>query len=153
MPARNFNLVPWVFHLNEVDGTSTYGLNANCTNTQGSYRCQCTDGYHGDGINCYDDDVCSNGPCHQKAVCSNTKGSYNCRCNFGYHGNGIHVLIEMSAHSWKTTYVTRKQGVSTMRGHINTFVTKDITETAGTVKVYKTFQIILPFEITASFLY
>lgn len=72
-----------------LHGTSTCSSNANCVNTQGSYHCQCADGYHGDGINCYDDDECSNGPCHRKAVCSNNEGSYNCRCNFGYHGNGF----------------------------------------------------------------
>lgn len=64
----------------------------------------------------------------------------------------FHVLIEMSAQR-KTTDVTRKQGVSTMRGHINAFVKKDITETAGSVKVSKTFQFILPLGIIASFLY
>lgn len=46
----------------------------------------------------------------------------------------FHALIEMSAHR-KTTDVTRKQGVSTMRGHITAFVKKDITETAGSVKL------------------
>ena len=133
-------------------GTSTCSSNANCINAQGSYRCQCTDGYHGDGINCYDDDECSNGPCRRKAVCSNTEGSYNCRCNFGYHGHGF-SCFDRDECAQEDHLCHRKQGVSTMRGYINAFVTKDITETAGSVKVSKTFQFILPLGIIASFLY
>ena len=28
------------------------GMNANCTNTEGSYKCTCTNGFTGDGSNC-----------------------------------------------------------------------------------------------------
>ena len=28
------------------------GTNATCTNTEGSFRCSCNDGYYGDGYNC-----------------------------------------------------------------------------------------------------
>ena len=33
-------------------GTHDCSPNAYCTDTVGSYSCSCSDGYHGDGINC-----------------------------------------------------------------------------------------------------
>ena len=30
--------------------------NANCTNTEGSFECECLDGYEGNGVNCTDID-------------------------------------------------------------------------------------------------
>ena len=35
-----------------VQNSTLCNINANCTNTDGSYMCQCQDGYEGDGINC-----------------------------------------------------------------------------------------------------
>lgn len=34
------------------DGTAICDLNANCTNTIGSYTCSCNSGFTGDGTNC-----------------------------------------------------------------------------------------------------
>ena len=34
------------------DGTNRCDVNAECTNTDGSYTCSCSSGYTGDGMNC-----------------------------------------------------------------------------------------------------
>ncbi|KAK3739562.1 hypothetical protein QZH41_006374 [Actinostola sp. cb2023] len=69
---------------------NTCHVNANCTNTDGSYTCKCKAGYHGDGRTCTDINECSSGgyKCHVNASCTNTDGSYTCECKPGYHGDG-----------------------------------------------------------------
>ena len=62
--------------------------NAQCINTQGSYSCNCQDGYEGDGETCYDDNECIRNPCDSNAVCRNTDGSYTCSCKPGFQGDG-----------------------------------------------------------------
>nr|XP_058971157.1 uromodulin-like isoform X2 [Pocillopora verrucosa] len=64
-------------------------VNANCTNTYGSYKCTCKVGYTGDGRSCSDIDECKgNHSCHVNAACMNTLGSHVCQCHAGYTGNG-----------------------------------------------------------------
>ena len=91
-------------------------VNANCTNTYGSYNCTCKEGYTGDGRSCSgtnliiikfdffsffkvtfytslvssDIDECNNGShvCDVNANCTNNNGSHNCTCKEGYTGNG-----------------------------------------------------------------
>ncbi|XP_071457956.1 adhesion G protein-coupled receptor E2-like [Marmota flaviventris] len=60
-----------------------------CTNTQGSYTCQCLPGFElnpEDPRLCIDVDECSSGQhqCHQSAICTNTLGSYQCHCRPGW---------------------------------------------------------------------
>ncbi|XP_028512646.1 fibrillin-1 [Exaiptasia diaphana] len=64
--------------------------NAQCTNTFGSYVCQCKPGYHGDGKNCSDIDECSSVSdiCDPNAQCTNNNGSYTCSCRLGFSGDG-----------------------------------------------------------------
>ena len=64
-----------------------------CTNTEGSYTCNCHIGYTTAGqttrLTCVDEDECSSAPCHASAAqCSNTEGSYNCLCQPGYSLSG-----------------------------------------------------------------
>ncbi|XP_072018653.1 uncharacterized protein [Amphiura filiformis] len=64
--------------------------NADCTNTVGSYMCQCKDGFFGDGTTCEDTDECQQLPsvCDTNAKCINTFGSYTCQCKDGFSGDG-----------------------------------------------------------------
>nr|XP_034493053.1 adhesion G protein-coupled receptor E2 [Marmota flaviventris] len=60
-----------------------------CTNTQGSYTCQCLPGFElnpEDPKLCTDVDECSSGQhqCHQSTICTNTLGSYQCHCRPGW---------------------------------------------------------------------
>ncbi|CAH3173153.1 unnamed protein product [Porites evermanni] len=79
---------------NDIDecGASTpvCDINANCSNTRGSYICTCRAGYTGDGKTCQDIDECgaSSPVCDINANCSNTRGSYICTCRAGYTGDG-----------------------------------------------------------------
>lgn len=54
-------------------------------------RCQCLNGYKGDGYNnCEDVDECAANStlCHKNAVCTNTPGRYFCICKDGFSGDG-----------------------------------------------------------------
>ena len=87
---------------------------ADCMNTEGSYECQCKDGYQGNGIICtgissdsmismydalnhrsgwflnLDIDECDTGlhDCDKNANCNNTNGSFLCTCKESSFGNG-----------------------------------------------------------------
>ena len=55
---------------------TTAAWNANCTNTEGSYRCVCNEGYDGNGTSCVDIDECHTlTPCDTNANCTNM-----CKC-------------------------------------------------------------------------
>ena len=66
--------------------------NAACTNSAGSFTCECNAGYSGDGFSSCTDvhecniggDVCSD----VGATCINSIGSYECVCDVGYSGDG-----------------------------------------------------------------
>jgi hypothetical protein len=71
--------------INECDDDPEIcGMNANCTNTVGSYTCSCSSGYTGDGIMCTDINECDDDPeiCGMNANCTNTVGSYMCSCSY-----------------------------------------------------------------------
>jgi len=80
---------------NEADNCH---VNANCTNTIGSFTCQCKEGYMGNGITCDDIDECAinEGGCEH--MCSNTIGSFYCSCFTGYRldPNGLNCSGELA---------------------------------------------------------
>ncbi|ROL51140.1 Adhesion G protein-coupled receptor E1, partial [Anabarilius grahami] len=79
------------------------GENARCINTNGSYYCQCKEGFtpthnftQTDGTKCKDINECANGSniCGPNAECKNTVGSYSCTCETGYFSsNGNKTFI------------------------------------------------------------
>ncbi|XP_077970347.1 uncharacterized protein LOC120328585 isoform X2 [Styela clava] len=74
-----------------LSGIHDCNINAECTNTNGSFTCSCNAGYSGDGKVCTDADECilKTDSCHANATCENTIGSYKCTCESGYTGDGI----------------------------------------------------------------
>ncbi|XP_078355396.1 signal peptide, CUB and EGF-like domain-containing protein 2, partial [Oculina patagonica] len=82
-------------------GTHNCHVDANCTNTKGSFYRTCHTGYSGDGVTCQDINECHvnslaqehldeySHNCHADANCTNTKGSYYCTCHTGYSGDGV----------------------------------------------------------------
>lgn len=65
-------------------------VSATCSNTEGSYSCECDQGFKGDGTSCDDMDECKAGTdsCDDNAMCSNEEGSYSCSCSDGFKGDG-----------------------------------------------------------------
>ena len=60
---------------------------ATCQNTDGSFICQCADGYILllPTLYCVDDDECTDPTsCDDTAICTNTDGSYSCSCAEGF---------------------------------------------------------------------
>ena len=62
---------------------------ATCTNSNGSFECDCQSGYTGNGSYCEDINECSHGACSSLVTCINIPGSYGCGpCPDNYLGNG-----------------------------------------------------------------
>ncbi|XP_051901434.1 pro-epidermal growth factor isoform X2 [Pristis pectinata] len=75
-------------------GTSECDLNALCIVSEGIARCQCLEGFTGQGNICNDIDECKTGVhrCNENAVCTNTDGNYTCTCYKGFIGTGYYCL-------------------------------------------------------------
>lgn len=71
-------------------GTAQCDEKSFCVDTQGSYMCECKNGYKQSGGGCVDVDECESevDDCHEHAVCKNTDGSFTCECAEGYQGDG-----------------------------------------------------------------
>ena len=103
--ASTWLTICFITDINECS-TDTHLCTQNCTNTNGSYTCDCKSGYqlHEDGFQCdgmsekvpivclvslnflmYKDvDECVEGSHRCSQNCSNTDGSYECSCIDGY---------------------------------------------------------------------
>ena len=69
----------------------------NCTNTIGSYRCSCLEGFYNmNDTLCADINECNsdNGNCSQK--CDNSPGSFTCSCLVGYQKVGSSGCVDIN---------------------------------------------------------
>lgn len=74
--------------IDECQNPDTCGPIGICTNEEGSYTCQCPDGYEYVDGTCTDVDECAAVLCGDNSHCENTPGGYDCTCNDGYIGDG-----------------------------------------------------------------
>ena len=93
--------------IDECVTDSPCSTNAECTNTEGSFVCECNMGFDGDGYNCtgmfyiiheqlhaymhvLDINECvADFLCGNNALCENTEGSFMCVCLEGFDGDGF----------------------------------------------------------------
>lgn len=91
--SRNIKINKYC-HGNECSRENDCDDAATCTNTEYSYKCECTkNGFEdldGDGKACTDINECAReNDCSTKGgVCINTHGSYRCSCKKGFDGDG-----------------------------------------------------------------
>ena len=71
-----------------ANNTHNCSPNAGCTNNDGGFSCMCNVGYHGNGVQCSDDNECDMGKCSEHADCVNTDGSFSCACKVGFYDDG-----------------------------------------------------------------
>ncbi|CBY10238.1 unnamed protein product [Oikopleura dioica] len=64
------------------------GENTICTNSDGSYSCNCVEGFQLRGNECIDIDECTpdSGPCPDFSTCENAVPSFGCFCQAGFDG-------------------------------------------------------------------
>eukprot|EP00795_Rhopilema_esculentum_P002768 gene2768-991_t len=111
------------------NGLHQCSLNATCTNSIGSYNCQCKLGFSGNGLHCIDVDECleNSHNCDSNAECFNTAGSFSCACKEGFSGNGSLC---------QGTIVTAMLSALTRLGALAVLVKKDFLGTEACVKCY-----------------
>jgi hypothetical protein len=72
-------------NINECDLVETdCGNNAVCEDTDGSYRCNCADGFTGDGSTCETIDDCASSPCQRGECADSGVVGYTCLCDEGW---------------------------------------------------------------------
>ena len=82
--------------INECENEDTCPADSTCSNTVGSYTCDCNSGFVGrinstGNLTCGDKNECENGEskCDQNAACENKTPGYDCICNEGFNGDGF----------------------------------------------------------------
>ncbi|VDI73639.1 Hypothetical predicted protein, partial [Mytilus galloprovincialis] len=67
-----------------LDGTDNCPANSNCTNTDGSFTCNCLAGFRKVGSLCQDIDECTERTSGCDQNCANSDGSFTCSCVYGF---------------------------------------------------------------------
>ena len=58
-----------------------------CSNTKGSHKCTCYDGYRDNDGTCVDEDECHSKCKEDGHKCTNTEGGFFCYCDDNFHIN------------------------------------------------------------------
>lgn len=87
------------------EGSANCGLNMQCINTDGSYECQCLNGYvkSNSSSGCFSvPGMCQDGTiCDRNAVCRlNSERKYFCKCKVGWAGDGIQCGSDRDLDGW-----------------------------------------------------
>ncbi|KAG8454066.1 hypothetical protein GDO86_000633, partial [Hymenochirus boettgeri] len=83
------------FSQNDVDQSGCADIqcdiNAHCVSSENGPRCQCIEGFTGNGKICHDIDECTLGihSCGENVLCTNTEGNYTCVCTNGLPGTAF----------------------------------------------------------------
>jgi hypothetical protein len=68
-------------------------VHATCTNADGTFSCECNDGFTGDGETCTSEDPCDPNPCQHEGVCEAGEEGPVCACADGYKGTLCEVEL------------------------------------------------------------
>ncbi|KAK2167507.1 hypothetical protein NP493_1273g01022 [Ridgeia piscesae] len=80
--------------LNECD-QNPCGANADCTNSVGTFRCDCHAGYVQHNLTaCVELDECESTPCENDGTCVDKFNNYTCTCAPGYTGRNCTVDVD-----------------------------------------------------------
>ena len=98
-----------------------------CTDTDGSYRCLCNDGYSGErcevNVNNCEGDPCGGGECIDK------EGYYECNCVDGFTGTTFCVDVDECTPAGETIVVTVENGKYLIHGESAPVLTLKLGET------------------------
>ncbi|XP_068956363.1 pro-epidermal growth factor [Petaurus breviceps papuanus] len=89
------------------------GVNAQCISEGKDARCQCLEGFTGNGTFCSDIDECKMDKvlCQPKSSeCINTEGGYVCKCLKGYSGDGLNCYESFRLRNGASSFV--ENGIS-----------------------------------------
>jgi hypothetical protein len=93
----------WAEGCTDIDECATAAdncdANATCTNTDGSYDCECEPGYEGDGKSCVAQGNCEPA-CDDNATCVSVGGEKQCQCNVGFSGDGVTCTPELCSNGY-----------------------------------------------------
>ncbi|CAH1274736.1 TIE1 [Branchiostoma lanceolatum] len=97
------------------DGNNTCHSQATCSNTTGSFTCNCNTGFAGNGVICTDVNECvvHTHNCYPNATCTNTPGSFTCACAEGYYGSGTSCTATVVS---KAIITNAPSGLSSLGG-------------------------------------
>lgn len=101
----------------ESNPVSDCNTNSLCSDAEGSFSCECNEGYTGSGVECSNVDECDLDfdDCDDNAACTDNDGSFTCACNLPeYFGNGI--MCQKSTNRYeliqKDAYLIARVGLS-----------------------------------------
>ncbi|KAI0230808.1 hypothetical protein LSAT2_018833 [Lamellibrachia satsuma] len=71
------------------------GSNASCSNTIGTFHCDCHEGYVQQNLtSCVELDECESDPCQNGATCTDQFNNYVCSCVQGYSGRNCEIDVD-----------------------------------------------------------